>query len=174
MGTTPLIGRRPPVKSDLPPELPVKAGGAPTEEQKAKVLREAVSHYLRSSFRAPDVRQICEDFIAAIDAAAGGGGMAPPLPDVPAVSITPTSDTVASLGGTGSIAVTITAPGISGTWIVDKDSTATWLTYTPMTPQSADGTINWTAEPNLEVAARVAHFYVNGKTFTLTQDAAAV
>jgi hypothetical protein len=165
--------RRPPVRSDLPPELPTgKEGEGPTEAQRVTVLREAVNYYIRTSFRAPDVRKICEEFIAAADVALGGGGTTdPPLPDVPGVSITPTSGTVVAAGGTGSIAVAITEPGISGTWTVDKDADALWLTYTPMTPQSADGTINWTAAANLGVL-RVAHLYINGKTFTLSQDGA--
>jgi hypothetical protein len=95
-----------------------------------------------------------------------------PIYDVPAVAIDPTEATVPAAGGTGSIAVTITAPGISGTWIVDKDSTATWLDYSPMVPQSTDGNVDWVASNNATGSIRIAHFYINGKTFTLTQDAA--
>jgi hypothetical protein len=90
---------------------------------------------------------------------------------VPAVSIAPSTATVLASGGTGSIAVTITAPGESGTWTVDKDADATWLTYTPMVPQSADGTVNWTADGNTTGEPRQAHFYINGKTFILNQGA---
>jgi hypothetical protein len=93
----------------------------------------------------------------------------PALPDVPAVSITPVGVIVPKAGSTGSIAVTITAPGASGTWTVDKDADATWLTYTPTTPQSADGTVTYTAEQN-PGGQRTAHFYINGKTFTVDQN----
>ena len=96
-----------------------------------------------------------------------GGG----LPDVPPVTISPTSGTVAAEGGTGSIAVTVTGPGASGTWTVDKDSTATWLTFTPTGPQSGSGSVNYTAAANTG-AARTANFYINGKTFKLDQSAA--
>jgi hypothetical protein len=93
----------------------------------------------------------------------------PPLPDVPPVTISPTFATVAALGGTGILTVTITGEGTSGTWTVDKDSTATWLTVTsPTTPQSSSGPINYDVSPNLGVE-RVAHLYINGKTFTVTQ-----
>jgi hypothetical protein len=159
----------PPIKSDLPPEVSNK--GVPTEAQKAMVLREAVSTYIRLSFRAPDVRQICEDFVAAIDQQLRDN-VEPPLPDVPAVAIDPTSATIPASGGIGHIDVAITEPGESGTWTVEKDATADWLTYTPMTPQSTDGTITYTVTANPAFAARVAHFYINGQTFTLNQDAA--
>jgi hypothetical protein len=88
---------------------------------------------------------------------------------VPAVSITPKGVIVPIVGASGSIAVTITAPGTSGTWTVDKDASATWLTYSPTTPQSADGTVSWTAEANPD-PARTANFYINGKTFTVDQN----
>jgi len=163
--------RRPPLRSDLPPELPTgKEGEGPTDAQRAMVLREAVNFYIRTTFRAPDVRAICEELIAAIDEAMGGSvPIDPVVPDVPPVSIDPTSDTVQVVGGTGNILVTIMGDGVSGTWTVDKDADATWLTYSPTTPQSTNGWVAWTAAPN-SGAARTAHFYINGKTFTLNQD----
>jgi len=94
------------------------------------------------------------------------------VPDVPPVTISPTSGSVPAEGGSGSIAVTIDGPGQSGTFTVDKDADATWLTHTPTTPQSASGSVNYTAAANTG-AARTAHFYINGKTFTLDQGAAA-
>ena len=90
------------------------------------------------------------------------------LPDVPPVTISPTSDDMAAGAGAGTFSVTMTGPGLSGTWTVDKDASATWLTYTPMTPQSTDGTVNYNVTANTG-AERVAHFYTNGKTFTVTQ-----
>lgn len=92
-----------------------------------------------------------------------------PLPDVPGVSLTPIGVIVPGIGGTGDIEVTITSPGTSGTWIVDKDSTADWLTYTPVEPQSTDGTATWTAEAN-SGPARTANLYINGKTFKVDQN----
>jgi hypothetical protein len=90
------------------------------------------------------------------------------LPDVPPVTISPTSDTVAATGGTGSFTVTVTGPGTSGTWTVDKDATALWLTYTPTSPQTVSGTVNYDVAENLGVL-RAANMYCNGKTFTVTQ-----
>jgi hypothetical protein len=98
---------------------------------------------------------------------------APPeeLPDVPPVTISPTSASALAAGSTGSrFDVTITGPGISGTWTVDKDASALWLTLvSPTTPQSTDGSVTYDVAENLGVL-REAHFYVNGKTFTVTQD----
>jgi hypothetical protein len=95
----------------------------------------------------------------------GGGGT---VPDVPPVTISPTSAAPTAAGGTGTVTVTITGPGVSGTWICTKDATAAWLTFNPATPQSANGSVNWSAAANLGVA-RSAHLYINGKTFTLNQ-----
>jgi hypothetical protein len=156
---------RPPTRSDVPPELPVKEGEEPTEEQKARVVREAVNHYLRTSLRAPDVRAICEAFVAGIDAAMGGGA---PLPDVPGVSISPVGVQVPYMGGGGTIFVVITSPGVSGTWTVTKDASADWLTFTPTTPQSTDGEVQYTAAAN-DGDARSANLYINGKTFAVDQ-----
>src|SRR4249920_1276519 len=43
-----------------------------------------------------------------------------PLPDVPTVSLNTTSDTVAATAETASFHVTITGPGISGTWTAEE------------------------------------------------------
>jgi hypothetical protein len=91
------------------------------------------------------------------------------LPDVPSVTISPTSEELAAEGGEGSFGVSITGPGQSGTWTVDKDGVATWLTLvSPTTPQTEDGTVTYTVDAN-EGEARRANFYVNGKTFTVSQ-----
>jgi hypothetical protein len=94
-------------------------------------------------------------------------------PDVPPVSLNPTSGTFTAAGGTDRFTVTFTGEGLSGTWIATKDSSATWLTFSPQTPQSADGDVTYTAAPNTSGAAQVGRIYVNGKTFTVNQDAAA-
>jgi|SRR5215471_7793176 len=93
-------------------------------------------------------------------------------PDVPPVMLSPQGATVPAAGGTGNFTVTITGTGVSNTWTATKDSTATWLTFIPVTPQSASGTVNYTVDPNAG-AARTANIYVNGKVFQVNQDAGA-
>jgi len=91
------------------------------------------------------------------------------IPEVPAVELNPTSASIAPAGGSGSFDVTMTGPGISGTWTAEKDATATWLTIDqPTTPQTEDGTVSYTVSPNAG-PSRTAHIYVNGKTFTISQ-----
>jgi hypothetical protein len=92
------------------------------------------------------------------------------VPDVPAVELNPTSAAVDAAGGTGTFLVTITGPGVSGTWIASKDSTAAWLLFSPDTPQGSDGDVTYTADPNVG-AERSANIYVNGKTFAIVQAA---
>lgn len=93
-----------------------------------------------------------------------------PLPDVPPVTLEPTSADFTSAGGTASFTVTVTGPGTSGTWTVDKDAAATWLNVvSPTSPQTESGLVNYLVAPGAE--ARTAHFYVNGKTFTVNQTA---
>jgi hypothetical protein len=93
-----------------------------------------------------------------------------PVPDVPPVTLSPTEAAALATGGAGSFDVAITGPGTSGTWTVDKDAVADWLTVvSPTTPQATDGTVDYDVAPN-DAAERTANMYVNGKTFTLTQD----
>jgi hypothetical protein len=92
-----------------------------------------------------------------------------PLPDVPTVALNPTSDTVAATAETASFHVTITGPGISGTWTAEE--TSPWLTIvSPTTPQSVDGDVTYAASANAG-AVRTADITVNGKVFTVTQSA---
>ena len=37
--------------------------------KKDQILREAVSYYLRNDFRVPEIREVCEKFIANVDKA---------------------------------------------------------------------------------------------------------
>ena len=91
-----------------------------------------------------------------------------PLPDVPPVTLSPTSADLPAAGAPDSFTVTMTGPGVSNTWTVDKDSEATWLTVTsPTVPQTESGTVSYSVAAT--TVARVAHMYVNGKTFTVTQ-----
>jgi len=91
------------------------------------------------------------------------------LAAVPPVTLSPTSASPAIGGGAGSFTVTVTGYGVSGTWFWDKDASAAWLTVTsPLTPQTASGTLNYNVAANGGVA-RSANIYVNGKTFTVNQ-----
>lgn len=92
-----------------------------------------------------------------------------PLPDVPTVALNPTGDSVAATPETANFAVTITGPGISGTWTATK--TAAWITIVaPTTPQSVDGNVTYAVAANAG-AMRTADITVNGKVFTVTQSA---
>lgn len=41
-----------------------------SQSEKDQIIREAVSYYLRNDFRAPEIRAVCEEFIAGVDKAA--------------------------------------------------------------------------------------------------------
>jgi hypothetical protein len=140
-------------------ELEAAKSGVAAPQEAAKVQVDSPWAYLTAEEREknPELAAVptTEELVAAV-------------PDVPGVTISPTSANVLAAGGTGTITVTITSPGASGTWTVDKEATATWLTHSPTTPQSANGSVTYTAAANTG-AARVGHFYINGKTFTLNQ-----
>jgi hypothetical protein len=149
-----------------------REGGAARGAEAPEIPPEGIDHPL--AYLTPDEREKNPE-LADVPSGIELVGEHPPgsgTPDVPPVSISPTSNTVPASGGTGSIAVAITGEGQSGTWTVDKDADATWLSYTPTTPQSEDGGVEYTADANTG-AARTAHFYINGKTFTLNQSATA-
>ena len=94
-----------------------------------------------------------------------------PLPDVPTVALNPTSDSVGATPESTKFHVTITSPGVSGTWTVEKDMA--WVTIvSPTTPQSVDGDVTYAVAANTG-AMRTGHIDVNGKTFTITQSAGA-
>ena len=90
------------------------------------------------------------------------------VPDVAPVTIEPTSADLLAVEESGTFHVTITGPGLDPNWTATKDGVADWLTFSPDTPQSADGDVTYTAAANLDVE-RTANIYVNGKTFTITQ-----
>ena len=98
------------------------------------------------------------------------------IPDVPPVTLSPTGQTTPAAAGSYSFSLTVTGPGESGTWIVDPESSAPWLHLVSPpahTPQSdPGGQILYTVDANDTGAERVGHFYINGKTFTVTQSAA--
>lgn len=100
-----------------------------------------------------------------------------PLPDVPPVTLYPTDRTTPAAGGSASFSVTVTGPGESGAWTVDPESSAAWLhLVSPPAhePQaSTSGQVVYSVDANDTGAERVAHMYINGKTFTVTQSATA-
>src|SRR4030095_7200113 len=150
------------VESNRQEEETARSAGRGAKEGEDAATKPSVDSpwaYLTPEEREKQPELAAPPTMQALGAGAGGGGGGP-IPDVPPVTITPTSANVAAGGGSGSISVAITGPGTSGTWTVDKEATATWLTYTPATAQSASGTVNWTAASNVG-AARVGHFYIN-------------
>jgi len=96
------------------------------------------------------------------------------IPDVPPVTLYPTSHSTSAAGGSGSFSVTMTGEGQSGSWTVDPEASATWLHLSSPpahTPQTANGQVIYSADANASGAARAGHFYINGKTFTVDQAA---
>jgi len=92
-----------------------------------------------------------------------------PLPDVPTVALNPTGDSVGATTETTIFHVTITGPGISGTWTAE--TAAAWITIvSPTTPQSVDGDVTYAVAANTGTV-RMADINVNGKVFTVTQSA---
>jgi Bacteriophage lambda head decoration protein D/Putative binding domain, N-terminal len=93
------------------------------------------------------------------------------IPAVPPVTLSPTSDSMSAAPETSSFRVTMTGPGVSGTWTAEKD--VTWLTIvSPTAPQNADGDVTYAVAANVG-AMRTGKITVNGKTFTVTQSAGA-
>jgi len=90
-------------------------------------------------------------------------------PDVPPVMLNPIQADLTPASFSGSFHVTMTGEGLSGTWIATKDSSADWLTFSPDTPQSTDGDVDYSATGNTG-PPRTAHIYCNGQTFTINQD----
>ena len=143
-------------------DLASRAAGTPTAPAETKPVVDSPWAYLTPEERANNPE------LAAMPTTQELAGA---IPDVPGVTISPTSETVLASGGSGSINVTITSPGTSGTWTVEPEASATWLTFSPTTPQSADGTVTWTAAANSTGQPRAGHCYINGKTFTCNQGA---
>jgi hypothetical protein len=95
-----------------------------------------------------------------------------PIPDVPPVTIDPTSKSFTTAGGGGSILVTMTGPGLSRSWTVDVDGGKAWLHLDapPLhEPQTLDGVVEYRVDENLGNTTRTANFYINGKTFRIDQ-----
>jgi hypothetical protein len=91
---------------------------------------------------------------------------------IAAVTLTPASRNHSNALGGASIAVNQTGPGA---WFYTKDASSTWITVnTPDTPQTASGSVTYTVAAQVAAAPqRTGHIYVNGQTYTITQDAGA-
>jgi hypothetical protein len=82
-------------------------------------------------------------------------------------SISPTSQSVAASGATGSVAVTTTS-GCAWTSV----SGASWVTVTSGASRSGSGSTGFTVAANTATTARSATLTIAGKTFTVNQAAA--
>ena len=89
---------------------------------------------------------------------------------VASVTLVPTSRNHSNALSGASIAVTQSG---AGAWFPTKDPNATWITITaPDVPQTASGSVMYTVAAQVALApARTGHIYVNGQTYTITQDA---
>jgi hypothetical protein len=95
------------------------------------------------------------------------------LPDVPPVTLYPTGHSIAITGGAGSFNVTVTGYGQTQTWSVDQDGDSlSWChVTTPVLhePQYEDRNVVYAVDANETGSPRETHFYVNGKTFVVSQ-----
>jgi all-beta uncharacterized protein/BACON domain-containing protein len=82
-------------------------------------------------------------------------------------TIAPTSQSVPAAGGTGSVAVTA---GANCEWTARDD--VSWISITSGASGSGNGTVNFTVSAN-SGAARSTTLTIAGKTFTVSQEAAA-
>ncbi|HEX8492135.1 MAG TPA: M12 family metallo-peptidase [Pyrinomonadaceae bacterium] len=82
-------------------------------------------------------------------------------------SISPTSASFPSGGGTGTVAVTTTA-GCAWT----AQSNVTWITVTAGASGSGNGTVSYTVAANTATTSRTGTLTIAGRTFTVTQAAA--
>lgn len=82
-------------------------------------------------------------------------------------SISPTSASIPSAGGNGTVAVTATA-GCAWT----ARSNVTWITVTAGASGNASGTVGYTVAANTATTARTGTLTIAGRTFTVTQAAA--
>jgi hypothetical protein len=83
-------------------------------------------------------------------------------------SLSPTSQNVASTGGTGS--TSLTAPG-GCNWTATSNA-STWLTITSAASGTGGGTVSFSATANPNASQRQGTLTIGGQTFTVTQAAA--
>ena len=80
-------------------------------------------------------------------------------------SLSPTSQTFASTGGTGSVSVT-SSSGCSWT----ATSNVSWITITSGSSGTGNGTVAFTVAANTGTSQRTGTMAIAGQTFTVTQD----
>jgi hypothetical protein len=76
---------------------------------------------------------------------------------------------VLASGGSGSVNIT-TAPA-GGSWYVDPASVPDWITLNPMSSQSADVNLVYTAAANTTGQPKQALIKINDATLTINQGA---
>ena len=81
------------------------------------------------------------------------------------VTISPTSQSFAAAGGTGSVRVTTSA---GCRWV--SSSAASWITITSGSDGSGNGTVNYYVATNTGSSSRTGTLTIADQTFTLTQD----
>jgi hypothetical protein len=81
-----------------------------------------------------------------------------------AYSISPTSQSFAASGGTGSVSVT-TQSGCSWTAV----SNASWITITSGSSSTGSGTVNYSVAANTSTSSRSGTMTIAGQTFTVNQ-----
>jgi hypothetical protein len=85
-------------------------------------------------------------------------------------AVTASTAAFPAAGASGSL--TVTATGTACSWTAQ--SSASWLTITSGTSGIGTGTIAFTVAPNASTQSRTASIAVGGKTYTVTQSAAAL
>ena len=83
-------------------------------------------------------------------------------------SISPTSQSIGSAGGTGTVNVTV-ASGCSWTAV----SNASWITITSNSSGSGNGTLNYSVSANSTSSSQTGTMTIAGQTFTVTQSVGA-
>jgi subtilisin family serine protease len=81
-------------------------------------------------------------------------------------TISPTSQSIGSAGGTGSVSMT---SGTGCNW--QATSQASWITITAGSSGTGNGTVNYTAAANSSTSSRTGTLLIGGQTFTLSQAA---
>ena len=81
-------------------------------------------------------------------------------------SISPTSKSFDSTGGTGSVSVTASSDGCKWT----AASNSSWIAITSGSSRTGNGTVNYSVAANSGADQRVGTMTIAGKTFTVTQE----
>lgn len=100
----------------------------------------------------------------------GRGAWRVPLTQVCNYKLSPASQTLDAMGGSG--AVTVTASGGDCTWTAESNTS--WITIHSETSARGSGTVNYTVAPNREPNLRTGTLIIAGQPFTVTQAGLAV